>query len=92
MTFSWELVLVILLLILLLGYKQHVDRRQAYQEGATHGFMLGVDRTIGVMVDRQMVKRKSRSPVPTKEDLVAQLAPLIVESTIREGRRISGRD
>jgi hypothetical protein len=88
MMLTWELIAVIVLLLGVVWYKQHQDRKQAYREGATHGFMLGIDRTIGMMVDRQMIKRRAREPVLTKEDLMIRMTPLIAESVISDAERL----
>ncbi len=92
MTMTWELIAVALLLIGVVWYKQHVDRQQAYREGATHGFMLGIDRTIGMMVDHQMIKRRAREPVQTKDDIMVKMAPLIAESVIKDAEKLLGED
>jgi hypothetical protein len=88
MTFTWELIAVAALLLGVVWYKQHQDRKEAYREGATHGFILGIDRTIGMMVDQQMIKRRAREPVQTKDDLMIKMAPLIAESVIKDAERL----
>jgi hypothetical protein len=88
MTMTWEMIAVILLLVGVVWYKQHIDRKQAYREGATHGFMLGIDKTIGMMVDHKMIKRRASEPVLTKDDLMVRMAPMIAESVIKDAEKL----
>jgi hypothetical protein len=92
MTLTWELIMVVLLLVGVVWYKQRLDRRDSYRDGATQGFILGIDRTISTMVDQQLIARGSADPVLTKEDLMLRLAPVIADSIIKDAELLAKKD
>ena len=82
---SW---IIIFLLLLLIWVNQRAVKADAYRLGATQGFMLGIDRTIKVMREQQMVTDDELGVVPTREELIKKLAPLVTIDVIAEMKRL----
>lgn len=91
MTLTWEPLLMILLLVGVVWLKQYLDRKEAYRDGASHGFVLGVDRTIKIMVEQHLVARDPDGPFLTADELITKLGPVITNSVIKEAERLQGK-
>lgn len=81
---GWEAAVVIVLLIGVVWIKQTMISKDSYRKGASDGFVLGIDRTIKVMLEQHMLARKDDEPFPTKEELLIKLAPMITSSVTKE--------
>lgn len=82
---SWVLVLM---LIGLLWYKERHDRKEAFRKGASLGFMLGMDRTLGILSTKGMVRDSEDQPM-SKEQMILAIGPAIVEDVVKETKRMS---
>lgn len=82
---SW---IIVILLLLLIWVNQRAVKADAYRLGATQGFMLGIDRTIKVMREQQMVSDNDLGTTPTREELIKKLAPLVTIDVIADMRKM----
>lgn len=69
----WALVALLLGTVYVL---QRITRNTAYRLGATHGFALGIDRTIKTMIKEKLVCDKNGIPY-TKDEVLSKIIPTI---------------
>lgn len=80
-----------ILVAILMGfiwYQQRTIRLQAWRQGAIFGFMLGMDRTIKIMAEKGLARDLQDNPI-SKEQLMIDIAPVIVDDVTREVERVT---
>ena len=78
----WQPLVMMALLMAVLWLKNHLVYKDGYRAGATQGFVLGIDRTIKILTDKNMIIDGDN--VIDSEELLVRLAPIITDSVVKE--------
>jgi|GEM_PF-7082557 len=83
-----EFWLIVVLLLSVLWIINSNTRKYAYKLGATHGFALGINHTVGAMLDEHIVdKTNDRGYRVNKAELVEYITPIITAKLQKQLRR-----
>ena len=82
--YNWQLWIVTLLLMTIIWIKVRAERYRGYREGIVKGFLSGVEFTVHVVADKNLIENPDDKNIPlTEEQLIRLLSPMLTTELLK---------
>lgn len=86
--FTWQFWAVFIPLMLVIWVKMRITQYHYYGLGATHGFALGISRTVQTLITTNMISTdKDTGRTLTQDEVIKLISPIITDELIKEVNR-----